>query len=463
MFRGVITIAGALSLAFAAASASAQDQAGPAGQPAASGVGVVRQPGDAATGGAAPQAQAPAAQVPGQVVRAPAPERPALPPVSAGQDGFAIQSSDGDFRLQLGLLIHADARFVTGDTNQQVINSFPIRRLRPYVRGRFSRRFEFYLNPDFAGGTLVVQDAYVDAIFAPALRVRAGKGKTPFGFERLHSAANLLFIERALPTALAPNRDIGLQAIGDISGGVVSYLAGVMNGVPDGGSADVDTNDGKDLSGRVIVRPFNKATRSPLRGLGIAIAGSTGRQAGATALPSLRTQTIQQPYFSYTGAVADGVRNRYSPQVFYFYKAFGGWSEYVRTTTPVTKGAVVGAEVPHEAWQVAASYVLTGETATDSGTGVRPRANFDFGNGHWGAFQIAARYHVLEIGEQAFALGLAAPGSSQKVESWTGGLRWYLNGNFWYTFNVERTVFDGDPDGPRKAENALVFRTQVNF
>jgi hypothetical protein len=27
--------------------------------------------------------------------------------------------------------------------------------LRPYLRGRFSRRFEFYFNPDFAGGTLV--------------------------------------------------------------------------------------------------------------------------------------------------------------------------------------------------------------------------------------------------------------------------------------------------------------------
>ena len=389
--------------------------------------------------------------------------KPAAPVIAAGQDGFAIQSADGDFRLQLGLLIHADGRFALGDTNGQVVNSFPIRRLRPYLRGRFSRRFEFYLNPDFAGGTLVVQDAYVDAVFSPAFRVRAGKGKTPFGFERLHPAANILFVERALPTALAPNRDIGIQALGDLSGGVVSYLAGVMNGVPDGSSADVDTNDGKDYSGRLIVRPFTRVAESPLRGLGFAVSGSAGRQAGAAALPVLRTQTLQQQYFSYNGASADGTRTRYSPQVFYFHKAFAGWGEYVRTTTPITKGAVVQAEIPHEAWQVAASYVLTGETATDSSTGVRPRANFDFGNGHLGAFQIAARYHTLRIGGDAISLGLATPGSSRKVESWTAGLRWYLTGNFWYTVNVERTVFDGDPDGPRKAENALVFRTQVNF
>lgn len=387
---------------------------------------------------------------------------PTPPAVAAGQDGFAFQSATGDFRLQLGLLVHADARFALDDDNEQVVDAFLIRRLRPYLRGRFARRFEFYINPDFAGSTLVVQDAYVDTVFAPQFRIRAGKGKTPFGFERLHPAANMLFMERALPTALAPNRDLGVQVLGDISGGVVSYLGGVMNGVADGASGDVETNDGKDISGRFIVKPFVRDPDSPLRGLGVAISGSTGVQNGAAALPSLRTQTLQQPYFSYAGAVADGRRTRYSPQVFYFHKAFAGWYEAVHTRTPVRKAAVFE-EIDHDAWQVAASYVLTGEAATDSGAGTRPRANFDFGNGHLGAFQVAARYHELTIDPRAVTLGLAAAGSSRKAESWTVGLRWYLTGNFWYTLNFERTVFDDDPDGPRKAENALALRTQVNF
>ena len=384
------------------------------------------------------------------------------PAATAGQDGFVIQSADGDFRLQIGLLVHADGRFDLDDSNDAVVDTFSFRRLRPYLRGRFSRRFEFYFNPDFAGGILVVQDAYVDTVFAPAFRIRAGKGKTPFGLERLHSASNLLFFNRALPTALVPNRDIGIQVLGDISGGVVSYLAGVMNGVPDGGSTDLDTNDGKDLSGRFIVRPFNKIEKSPLRTLYFAISGSTGRQAGAAALPTFRTQSVEQQYFSYNGASADGVRNRYSPQVSYYYKAFGGFAEYVHTELPIVKGTV-REKIAHEAWQVAGSIVLTGEAATDSGAGVRPRANFDFGNGHLGAFQVAARYHTLKIDDRAFTLNLATPGSSRKAAGWTAGLNWYLTPNFKYVFNFERTVFDGAPDGPRKAEDALVFRTQVNF
>ena len=443
--------------ALAPATAGAQNNnTGGAQTPSA----IIQAPGSAPEQAVPLQAvAAPAAQTPAPPIRV---EAPTLPPVVAGQDGFAVQSANGDFRLQMGLLVHADGRFGLDDSNHAVVDTFAFRRLRPYLRGRFSRRFEFYFNPDFAGGTLVIQDAYVDVVFAPAVRVRAGKGKTPFGLERLHSASNLLFFNRALPTALAPNRDLGIQVLGDISGGTISYLVGAMNGVTDGGSSDIDTNDSKDVSGRLVARPFNKLATSPLKGLGLAISGSTGSATGAAALPSFRTQSLEQPYFSYAGAEADGTRTRYSPQAFYYYKAFGGFGEYVHTQTPVRKG-LVREEISHDAWQLAASYVLTGETATDAGIGVRPRANFDFGNGNFGAFQIAARYHTLKVDDRAFTLGLATPGSSEKADAWTVGLNWYLTGNFRYTFNYERTVFDGDPDGSRKAENGFVFRTQVNF
>jgi phosphate-selective porin OprO/OprP len=390
------------------------------------------------------------------------PNLPAPPTVSAGQDGFIIQSGDGDFRLQIGLLAQADGRFALADSNEQFVDTFVFARLRPYLRGRFSRRFEFYFVPDFAGSVLVVQDAYVDTVFAPQFRIRAGKGKTPFGMERLHSASNLLFINRAAPTGVAPNRDIGLQVLGDISGGVVSYLAGVMNGVPDGGSVDTDTNDGKDVSGRFIVRPFTKSKGSPLQGLGLAISGSYGQQAGAAALPFFRTSLLLNAFFTYSGAVADGARTRYSPQMFFFYKSFGGWSEYVHSSTPISESGV-RQDIAHTAWQVAGSWVLTGEQATDAQAGIRPRRPFNFGNGGLGAFQVAARYHALKVDEDAVTLGFAAPGSSHQAQAWTVGLNWVLTGNFKYVFNFERTVFDGDPDGPRKAENAFVFRTQVNF
>src|SRR5687768_956183 len=148
-------------------------------------------------------------------------QKPAPPAITAGwRDGFFVQSEKGDFRLQIGALVHADGRFALADDNEAVTDTFVVRRLRPYLRGRFAQRFEFYVNPDFASGTLVLQDAYIDTVFSPAFRIRAGKFKTPFGLERLQAVSNIWFFERALPTSLVPNRDVGVQVLGDVGGGV---------------------------------------------------------------------------------------------------------------------------------------------------------------------------------------------------------------------------------------------------
>ena len=255
----------------------------------------------------------------GGAAQAAPPSVPAAPRVVGGQDGFGIESGNGDFRLQIGLLVHADGRFALDDDNELYVDNFSLRRVRPFLRGRIARRFEFYLNPDFINGTLVVQDAYVDTVFAPGFRVRAGKGKTPFGFERLHSASNILFMERAFPTALVPNRDIGVQALGDISGGVVSYLAGVMNGVADGGSADVDYQR-RQRCIRACGRPaVHQARRERAARAGfwpVRFAGGCGRRPCASSLPDADAAAalFLVRDMGSNPVTADGTRSRYSPQ-----------------------------------------------------------------------------------------------------------------------------------------------------
>src|SRR5207248_360519 len=146
--------------------------------------------------------------------------------------------------------------------------------------------------------------------------------KTPIGYELLIGDANLSFPERALASSLVPNRDIGIQAQGDLADGRVSYSGGVFNGVPDGSSTttEVDTNNIKDLAGRIVVQPFRSAkTSGALNGLGFQVGGSNGNQ--SSALPFFRT-SVGQTYFSYAAGVsASGVRNRVSPSVFYYYKS----------------------------------------------------------------------------------------------------------------------------------------------
>jgi len=380
--------------------------------------------------------------------------------VTAGwNDGFVVQSASGDYRLQIGLLLQADGRFAIDDESNAVIDTFGIRRARPYLRGRLAQHFEFYVNPDFANGTLVLQDAYLDTRFSPKLIVRFGKAKTPFGLERLQSASSLLFFERALPTALVPNRDVGVQVLGEMAGGRVSYAAGLLNGVADGASADLDTNDGKDLAGRIAIRPFGPTSKDPRSGLTLAFAGTTGNQSGP--LATIRTSTLLQNVVTYTGATADGRLTRYSPQASYYFGPVAALAEYVHTTVPVRRGAF-RSDVANDAWQIGGTLMLTrGDVASERG--VRPQHNFDFGGGHLGALQVGARYHALTVDEDAIALGLASAGSSRQARAWTLGLNWYLTPNLKYVVNFERTAFGEDDPVARPPENALAVRAQVSF
>lgn len=384
---------------------------------------------------------------------------PAAPGQAGFQDNFFIQSADGGYRLQLGLLLQADDRFAIDDPQNDVVDAFTFRRIRPILQGRVAKYFDFYFNPDFAGGIVNIRDAYFDTRFSPAFRLRVGKGKTPFGLERLQGAANLTFVERGLPTAVAPDRDVGVQVLGDVLSGRVSYAAGVFNGVADGGSAEADTNDAKDVTGRIVVRPFPTPNGStPLGGLALMIAGSSGRQPAV--LPSFQS-FARQTFFSYDRtAIGDGVRRRFSPQASYYYKAVGAFGEYVHSRGGVIRGAA-SADITHEAWTAAGSVVLTGETASDRG--VKPKRPFDPAARTWGALQITARYDVLRVDPLAVALGFSAAGSSREARAVAAGVNWYLNANIKWVVNVERTVFDGDPDGVRHAESAILVRSQIAF
>ncbi len=403
-----------------------------------------------------------AAQAPAPAASATASQPSAAPasPVAGFQDGFFIQNANGDNRLLFGMIVQMDGRFSVDDP-KPITNTFTMRKVRPTFSGRVAKYFDFKVMPDFGSGTVVMLDAYVDLRFSPKFRVRTGKDKTPIGHELLIGDAYLLFPERALASSLVPNRDIGVAVQGDLAGNKVFYAAGVYNGIPDGTSTttDVDTNNGKDLAGRIVVNPFRDPKRPTraLNGLGFQVGGSTGKQSGA--LPAFRT-SVGQTYFSYvTGAAASGTRTRVTPAVFYYYKGFGGYAEWMQSSQGVTRNAIE-TDVTNQAWEVTASYLLTGETASAGIT--RPKAVFDPANRKWGALQLVARYTAVTVDDSVFSSGLAGTGANQDAKAFTIAANWYLTPYIKYYATFERTTFDGGATA-RPDENVILFRTQLAF
>lgn len=417
---------------------------------------------------------------------------PSTPVVKASPKGFSIGSPDTNNVVKLRGTLHFDGRRFIDDVTPETADTWLLRRVRPTIEGTLNGIYDFRFTPDFAGGRTIILDAFAAARFRPWLTITAGKFKVPVGLERLQSANDIRFIERGLPTSLVPNRDLGVSVGGDIAGGLVSYSIGYFNGVSDGGSSDgnaspdVENDDKGDWAARVFVQPFVNSDSFALRGLGIGVGAtyvdSTG-SASNTLLPSYRTPG-QQTFFSYrattaasgttaavNGTFADGERLRLSPQFYYYLGQFGVLGEYVQVSQAVSRATPTAGlrsdELKHDAWQVQLSWFLTGEE--ESFKGFTPIDTFAFDNHTWGAFELVARYHQLDIDNDAFVGGgnsFANPASAaSKATAWGVGVNWYLNQNVKWQLNYDVTQFDGGAaDGAdRDDEQAVFTRFAVGF
>jgi len=402
------------------------------------------------------------------------------PSVTAGEDGFALKSADGNFVLRLRGYAQADGRFYFQDRHNNGTDTFLLRRVRPILEGTVYRDFDFRIMPDFGNGSTVLQDAYVEWHYWPWLKVRAGKYKVPVGLEWLQQDMWTSFTERGLPTDLVPQRDVGLQLSGDLFGGAVTYAAGVFNGVVDGGIADLDTSDSKDGAARIFIQPFKNTDIEPLKGLGFGAGGTIGNQqftSTSTNLPSYKTPG-QNTFFSYRSGVApDGLEYRLSPQGYYYWGPLGFLAEYVIADQQLRDGTL-HQYVHNSAWQTEVSFVLTGENATYNG--VTPRHPFDLSKGGWGAFEFVGRYGDLHVDPRAFNQNPTASGlrfaspitAAQEAREWAVGLNWYLNKNIKLVLDYDVTAFDGGAGSAtasaytvsnRRTEQAAMGRVQFVF
>jgi len=380
------------------------------------------------------------------------------------REGFSIKDPNGEFILKLRGYVQADSRSVSGKTSNND-DTFLLRRVRPIFEGTVSKYIDFRIMPDFGSGKTELQDAWLDLKYIPEAKLQIGKFKEPFGIERLQSGTDTLFVERGLPNNLAPNRDIGAAFHSDLFNGKLSYAAGIFNGVPDGGSLDSDIDNNKEFAGRIFVNPFKGGDIGLLEGFGAGFALTTGNKNGvgpsSTYLPTYKTPG-QSTFFSYHSDVfADGRHTRYSPQTYYSYGSFGLLGEYVLSQQQVVRGANTE-KLSNDAWQIAASYVLTGEAA--SYKGVVPKENFNPQKGNWGALEVVGRVGDLNIDNDAFPTFADAAKSAKSAKSWGAGLNWIWNKNVKWMIDYDQTRFTGgDPTGHREKENAILVRSQISF
>lgn len=401
---------------------------------------------------------------------------------TAGDKGFSLKK--GDYELKIKGLVQADSRIYLDDSAPRTSDTFQFRRIRPTFEGTLGKLIGFRLTPEFAGNgtgdSSSIVDAYIDVKLNPAYTVRAGKVKGPVGLERLQSGGSIAFAERAFPTELAPNRDIGVQLQGELFSSTLNYTLGYYNGTADGRDVAVgDADNRKEVGARLFAEPF-KNNPGFFQGLGFGIGATFGSKlqgaanAGASNnfLPRYRTPG-QNTFFQYRGAVttgtlstgvyADGDHTRISPQAYFYRNSFGLLAEYISSEQDLHIDAAE-ASLKNEAYQIAASYVLTGEDAGFRGV-AKPIKPFTVGAPGWGAFEVAARYGVLDIDDDAFPVFANPNSAATEAASYAVGVNWYLNSNLKVVLNYTDTRFDGGAaaGADREDEKTVFSRLQVSF
>ena len=299
--------------------------------------------------------------------------------VTAGSDGFQIQSADHQFALRLkGLLQTDDREFITPAANGGAPgDGIYLRRARLIFDGTLWSNYTFRIEPEFgsrtggAGGTstttATLANANVNINYWEPLQFLVGRFKGPVGYERSQLIANDIWIENGLTQNLTPNYDQAIMAHGDIDHNLVSYGAGIMEGVRDNANDDIQASidNNYDFVGDVYVNPFKNTDIKALQGLGFGVAGSVGNRGDAKTASNAPLATYTTPgqtnLLTYNTTTAsgqtvtqseDGGGYRLTPVIYYYYGPFGGYADYAISSIQALRtvsgtGAGTGTRTAH--------------------------------------------------------------------------------------------------------------------
>ncbi|WP_058514891.1 porin [Legionella santicrucis] len=424
--------------------------------------------------------------------------------VIASQDGFGFISNDNQNKLFLhglyqfdqdaffnvkGLTINNGASS-TEMINQDNIDRFWMRRVRPVFNGTFLKYNDFLFTPDFGQGQTRLFDAIIDLHYFKVFSLRAGKQRSLLaGFDRLRGASTNNTVERGYATMMGPNREYGFVFYGSLGpkrktdrspykykynrfNDWFSYELGVLTGTFDNSNpglnpvspttfnSETATLANKAFEVRLFTNPFLNSSVPFLRNLGLGIAGSTedvNNQRNPPALVSVG----QNPIFFYEMNVnGNGPRKRLHPQAFWFLGPFGVFGEWTQTQQTLSKGLVFSnaddlqfATVTNHAAEVQVVYNLTQESFTFGS--LNPNRNFSpREKGSLGAFQLIARWSQLAMdnhifnsftteGEQTNYTFADPRLSVQKANTWGIGINWFFNRNIVIMTEYDQTNFIG--------------------
>ena len=372
-----------------------------------------------------------------------------------------ITTSNGAFSFALRSVVQFDAAHydVSPTPTGTFASGTDFRRARFGFDATAYNDWNFSLWGEFGGSggeSASLNQAYIEYAglkpfkFADAFRLRAGAWATPAGLDDATPNTELLFLERPAVEEMVRGLDAGdaREGAGVFATGSRWYFSGVLTSRVAGVSAPPVYGQQAAYLARFAFNPLHGKDYDVH--LGGAVQGVITPAATGASGPAAETLTLnQQPELRVdangtklvsTGAIDASSMTTYSAEAGASFRNLYVAGEYYWIDvdrTAIGTGTTPSPFNPSfSGWYVQGAWTLTGERRIWSpGNGgfrgiFRPDHNFDLREGGWGAWEIAARYSVLDLNDDAGLFGHTAPtggvrGGVQKIT--TVGLNWYPN------------------------------------
>lgn len=375
--------------------------------------------------------------------------------LSNGRPTFA--SADGAFKVALRSVVQFDAARYYVDplrSDNDLASGTNFRRVRFGFDGTAFKDWNFALWGEWGGTggeSPTLNQAWLEYAgwkpfdFADPIRLRVGAWSTPAGLEDATSNTEGLFLER--PAIAEMVRGLaggdGRTGVGAFTRGERWYAGAVLTGKVVGSPSPAELSQQSGYILRFALNPLHGSDYDAHLGVSYSgilepadtTAGPVETQAVRLAeRPELRvsgTRLVDTGAIDARGLSALGLEAGASWKNLY---ASGEWFRVDVNRRAV--GAIASPFDPRfDGWYLQGAWTITGErhpwsSANGGFNGVRPARPFSRNGGGLGAFEVAARYSVLDLNDRAGAAGSAPPlggvrGGEQKIT--TLGLNWYPN------------------------------------
>jgi len=387
--------------------------------------------------------------------------------------GLKMETADKKFKLQIGGRIMVDfaffnendtfkASFLEGDQK----SGAEFRRARIFLAGLLYNRIGFKAQYEFAGGSPKFKNVYIQLVKLPGVgNFRVGNYKEPWSLENLTSSKYITFMERSLPNAFSRSQILGMGVFNHALDKRLTWNVGIFYDTDqDSPVSNFDIRPGEWNGGfRITGLPWYQNKGRQLAHLGFSyIHEDQGKDGNfkVESLPEAHLTSFEPVGVNLATDKMEKI-NRYNFEAATVYGRFSLQFEYML----LNGDAPVGTPgVHYTGWYIHASYFITGEHRkykTKSGKFARVSPRQNFGEGGWGAWQVALRYSTLDLNDD----NSAAAYLGGEMDNITVGLNWHLNPNTRFMFNYVHSMVDSGAVPSASAGNLNIFqaRFQIDF